>query len=405
MRILLTTRGSSGHLGPLVPFARAFLRNGHEVLVAAQRQHEANVERAGLPFAPVGDPPSEEWMPLMGQFAELDMATANEWMIGRFFAGIDLRAGLPDLEALVEGWRPDVILRESWEFGSTLVAEMEGIPIVRVGLGLAQVEEQSIALAAPAVNEARLKLGLAPDPAGERLADAPYFTVIPDALDDQAAAMPERTHRFRFGVSDEAVGLPDWWPGNDDPLVYVTFGSVAAGEHLPFFPALYRLAIDALAPLRVRVLMTIGDSARDPRELGELPENFHVESWVPHDDVARGAGVIVCHGGFGSTLGALAHAVPLVILPLFSSDQWANGGAVARAGAGISLEGEGPARSVLALPGPETLAGLPGAVERLLGDPSYRRRSARIAAAMRALPPVDASVEVLRAIVAETRSR
>ena len=287
MRILLTTRGSSGHLGPLVPFGRAYLHAGHELLVAAQAQHGANVERAGLPFAPVGDPPREEWMPLMGQFAELDMATANEWMIGRFFAGIDLRAGLPALRELVAGWRPDVIVRESWEFGSTLVAELEGIPIVRVGLGLAEMEEQSIALAAPAVNDARATLGLPSDPAGERLAAEPYFTTIPEPLEAPGAAMPERTHRFRFGVSEDRAELADWWPGNEDPLVYLTFGSVAAGEHLPFFPDLYRSAIDALAPLPVRVLMTIGDSARDAATLGELPENVHVETWVPHDDVAR----------------------------------------------------------------------------------------------------------------------
>ena len=398
MRILLTTRGSSGHLGPLVPFGRAFLRAGHELLVAAQAQHGANVERAGLPFAPVGDPPREEWMPLMAQFADLDMATANGWMIGRFFAGIDLRAGLPALRELAGGWRPDVIVRESWEFGSTLVAEQEGIPIVRVGLGLAEMEEQSIALAAPSVDEARATLGLPSDPAGDRLAAEPCFTTIPEPLEAPGAAMPGSTHRFRFGVSEDRAELADWWPGNEDPLVYLTFGSVAAGEHLPFFPELYRSAIEALAPLPVRVLMTIGDSAREAAELGELPENVHVETWVPHDDVARRADVIVCHGGFGSTLGALAHGVPLVILPLFSSDQWLNGAAVARAGAGISLEGEGPGRSVLGLPAPETLGELGGAVTRLLTEPGYRGDAQRMAAAILALPPVDASVEVLTAI-------
>ena len=36
MRVLLTTRGSSGHVTPLAPFGHALLRAGHEVLVAAQ---------------------------------------------------------------------------------------------------------------------------------------------------------------------------------------------------------------------------------------------------------------------------------------------------------------------------------------------------------------------------------
>jgi Glycosyltransferase family 28 C-terminal domain len=154
------------------------------------------------------------------------------------------------------------------------------------------------------------------DPGGERLAAAPFLTTIPRELEDPAVRVPARTSRFRFGVGAGAEELPDWWPGNEDPLVYLTFGSVAAGEHLPYYPALYRLAIDALSPLPVRVLVTVGDAAREIEELGKVPSNARIETWVAHDDVARRADVIVCHGGFGSTLGALAHGTPLVILPL-----------------------------------------------------------------------------------------
>jgi hypothetical protein len=63
---------------------------------------------------------------------------------------------------LVATWRPDLILRESWEHASALVAELNAIPIVRAGLGLAGMEEESIALAAPALGA---ELGLLADPA------------------------------------------------------------------------------------------------------------------------------------------------------------------------------------------------------------------------------------------------
>jgi UDP:flavonoid glycosyltransferase YjiC (YdhE family) len=404
MRVLLTTRGSSGHLGPLVPFARACERAGHEVVVAAQRQFEGNVERAGLPFIPFDDPPKEEWMPLMAQFAELDIATANDVMIREFFAGIDVRAELPGLRAIVERSRPDVIVRESWEFGSTLVAELHDIPLVRVGLGLTAVEERSIELAAAALEEPRASLGLAPDPAGDRLRDAVYLTAIPEELEDPGAEAPPRTHRFRFGATLDTPPPPDWWPGNDDPVVYLTFGSVAAGAHLPYYPALYRAAVDSLALLPARLLVTVGDAEREVAELGELPGNVHVETWVPHDEVASRADLIVCHGGFGSTLGALAHGVPVVVLPLFSSDQWANGKAVARAGAGICLDRDGETRNVLGLPGAEAFDELAGAASDVLADATYRRHAERIAEAMRSLPPVDDSVEVLEAIAAAERA-
>jgi UDP:flavonoid glycosyltransferase YjiC (YdhE family) len=400
MRVLFTTRGSSGHVGPLVPFAKALVHAGHEVVVAAQRQHAANVERAGLELAPVGDPPADEWMPLMGQFAELDLETSNRVMISKFFAGIDVRAALPGLREIVEGRRPDVIVRESWEFGSTLVADLYGIPIARVGLGLAEVEEETVAVVAPELDEARATVGLPPDPRGDRLREEPYFTAMPEALEAPDAPTPARSHRFRFEVGEGAEALPDWWPGQDGPLVYVSFGSVAAGSHLPYYPELYRGAIEALAPLPARVLVTIGDPARETSELGPLPPNVHAETWVPHDDVAARSAAIVCHGGYGSTLASLAHGVPLVVLPLFSTDQWANGEAVARTGAGICLE-RGPAtRSVLGLPGSEKVRSLGPAVVDVLEQQAYRREAERVAESMRTMLPVDRSVGILEAIAA-----
>lgn len=398
VHVLFTTRGSSGHLGPMVPFARALQRAGHSVVVAAQSRFAGNVERAGLELLPLADPPDEEWMPLMSNFGELDVASAHELMVRDFFAGIDVRAALPDLNGIVEARRPDLIVRESWEFASALVADRHAVPMARVGLGLGRIEEESIALAAPAVDAAGVEFGLAPDPSGERLAAAPYVTAMPALLEDEATGLPEPTHRFRFDAAAGSAPLPDWWPGNDDPLVYLSFGSVAAGGHLPYYPQLYRMAIAALVPLPIRLLVTVGDASRDLAELGELPANVHVETWVPHDDAAAAADAIVCHGGYGSTLGALAHRVPLVVMPLFSLDQWANGDAAARVGAGIALTGSAEGRSVLGLPAESTVDELPGAVTRLLDDAAFRQGAGRVADAMEALPPADAAVATFEEI-------
>jgi UDP:flavonoid glycosyltransferase YjiC (YdhE family) len=398
VRVLFTTRGSSGHLGPLVPFARACERAGHEVKVAAQEQFGGNVERAGLDFVAFDAPPSDEWMPLMSEFARLDFEAANAVMIGEFFGRLDVSAELPRLTAFVEGWRPELIVRESWEFGSTIVADLHRIPLARVGLGMVAIERETISIAAPSVDAARRDAGLPPDPEGARLRDPAYLTMIPEALETAGPAPAEVTHRFRFDASDEPAALPDWWPGVDGPLVYLSFGSVAAGGHLPYFPELYRAAIDSLASLPVRMLVTVGDAGRDPAELGPLPSNVHVETWVAHDDAAAAADVVVCHGGFGSTLGTLAHGTPLVVIPVFSTDQWANGEAVARAGAGITLADDPSSRGALALPSETVMAGLPGAVERVLEDDSYRAAAEAVAAAMRSLPPVEDSVEVLAAL-------
>jgi UDP:flavonoid glycosyltransferase YjiC (YdhE family) len=110
---------------------------------------------------------------------------------------------------------------------------------------------------------------------------------------------------------------------------------------------------------------------------------------VPQDEVLHRAAAVVTHGGHGSTLGALAHGVPLVVLPLFALDQWFNAEAVARAGAGVALDGERDTRLPIELPGEQTLAGLRPAVEHLLNDRAPRAAARRVADEMAALPGVD----------------
>lgn len=238
-------------LGPCAataPFGLAARRAGHEVLVAAQHQHRANVEGAGLDCAGVASPPPEEWMPLMAGFGRIGLDEANAVMIGEFFARLDTRAALPDLRRIVEQWHPDVIVRESMEFASTLVAELYEIPIARVGLGLAVVEELAIGLAAPAVDDARRALGLATDPVGDRLRAAPYLTVVPERLEHPAsAAPPAATHRFAHGLQPGTAGtaeLPDWWAGSDDPSYHRGAQRIAAA--IDALPAVDD-AVDVLA--------------------------------------------------------------------------------------------------------------------------------------------------------------
>jgi UDP:flavonoid glycosyltransferase YjiC (YdhE family) len=394
MRVLLTTRGSSGHVTPLAPFGHALVRAGHEVLVAAQWRFEENVRRTGLPFAPVGAPPDEEWMALLPEFARLGLDEGHDRMVAEFFGDLDVRAMLPRLRELAHEWHPDLIIRESWEYGSTIVAEERGIPLARVGLGVAGVEAVSDRAAVPAVDAARIAAGLPADPNGELMRATPYFSAMPTALEDPAVPLPPRTLRFRTAEAP-APAVAD-----AEPLVYVSFGSVTASAHLPYYPALYRAAIDALAPLPVRLLVTVGED-RDLGELGPLPPNVTAERWVPQDEVLAHASAVVTHGGHGSTLGALAHGVPLAVVPLFALDQWFNAEAVERAGAGVALSSDRLTRLAIEPPSEATRAALRPAVEQLLSDPGPSAAARAIADEMRALPPVDDAVPALEAIARE----
>jgi Erythromycin biosynthesis protein CIII-like, C-terminal domain len=103
-------------------------------------------------------------------------------------------------------------------------------------------------------------------------------------------------------------------------LVYVSFGSVAGS--LGRFDALYPAILEVLADLPVRVLITTGDGYGSVR-LDPLPANAWAQ-WWPQPAAMREAALLIGHGGFGTTMTAVAAGVPQLVLPLFSSDQFQN---------------------------------------------------------------------------------
>ena len=136
----------------------------------------------------------------------------------------------------------------------------------------------------------------------------------------------------------------------------------------------------AVEDLPVRVLLTVGRDL-DLDALPSAPDNVRVERWVPQQDVLGHAAAAVVHGGSGSTLGAIAAGVPLVVVPLFA-DQPQNAARVAEVGAGVAVV---PDREE-----PEAaLSPLREAILEVLRDESYRERAAALAAESRAQPVVD----------------
>jgi hypothetical protein len=394
MRVLISTTGYPRHVLPLVPFAYAMLSAGHEVCVAAPGSHGAFVRDAGLKFIGCGSPPADEIGRILARAASLPRERGDALIICEAFGRVGTRAMLADLLQITGAWRPDIVIRESQEFAPLLAAEHHGIPHARVGLGLARTEAQTIAFAAPAIDQLGMELKLPADPGGERIHGAPYLTLVPGRLDGTPAARAPAPLRFRDARPERLESL-EWAARGDRPLVYLTFGSVAAS--LGFYPDLYRHAIDALAELPIRLLVTVGPQS-DPAALAPLPAHVRVERWLPQATVLPHVAAVVCHGGYGTSLGALAAGVPLVLMPLFAGDQWQLASRIGEIGAGILLEEEPRTpRTTFAPPSSDTIAGLPGAVSDVLNDPGYRGAAATIADAIGRLPPIEAAADFLRA--------
>ena len=392
----MTTTGYGGHFLPLLPFGRACVRAGHEVRVAAPASRRATIERAGLDFVACADPDPGALAQLVASLAELDRRDGHARMMSVGFPSIAARAVLRDIVEIVDRWQPHLVVRESQEYAGALAAERGGVQHVRVALGLSAQEDATLALAAGAVDELRGELGLAADPDARALREPPCLTFVPPPLEQPGDSERPGVHRFR--AVRNGASEPGLIEGDGGPLLYVTFGSVAG--LLGLFPGVYRATLERLAGLEARILVTIGEDA-DPRELGSLPPNVRVERWVAQDAVISQAAAVVCHGGYGSVLGALAYGVPVVALPLFADDQWRNARRVHDLGAGIAIEGNrGSERRMLDGPGGEALLALPNAIAAVLDNPSYGRAARSVSAAIEALAPVDEAAGLLEAIAA-----
>jgi UDP:flavonoid glycosyltransferase YjiC (YdhE family) len=99
-----------------------------------------------------------------------------------------------------------------------------------------------------------------------------------------------------------------------------------------------------------------------------------VIGWADHDALLSGCAAVVTHGGLGTTLRALAHGVPLVLLSL-GRDQGFNAARLSELGAGIRLDAGAAAAEIRR------------AVDRVLSDPSYAAAAAELGARIAAEEP------------------
>jgi UDP:flavonoid glycosyltransferase YjiC (YdhE family) len=127
-------------------------------------------------------------------------------------------------------------------------------------------------------------------------------------------------------------------------------------------PLLQRL-LDAIAPLPVRALVTLGplDSVAF-----HAPPNAVLERFVPHAAVLPQAALLVTQCGMGGITKALAHGVPLVCLPLVG-DQPDNAARVVARGAGVRLAPDASPEQIRA------------AILRVLAEPRFRAEAQRLA--------------------------
>ena len=384
MRILVSSTFFSGHLLPLLTYAEAFRHRGHEVLVSAPHTVAPTLVKADFAHAASNVPTPEEMAPFK---AALDAANAQEALIIgardgflRQFA----RAALSSLQQTIAEWRPEFILRESFEFAALAAAERASIPHARVSVHSNQHEAGISVHLIDALDEFRAACGL-PGDGGASLRAEPIFTAFPAFLDGNADAVGWRApfrSREPGAPTPPSKTSPAWAPRDGEPLIYITFGTVSGSSERA--KATYRAALEAVSALPVRALLTTGP-VMDPKALGPIPANVAVETYVPQAEIFPFANAVVCHGGSGSVIGGLAAGLPVVVAPIFA-DQPVNARSVDAARLGVAVFDR-------------EMSGLRSAMQRVLVDAEIRSNALEMARQIAALPTRDDAVDAMLASV------
>ncbi len=391
MRVLLTTQPGYGHFRPLLPLARALVAEGHEVRVGTSASFASVVEREGLAAEAVG----LNWLHGVESTIPPELRPPPEAnTIATYFAHKFVRMTAERLAAdvvtLSDRWRPDVIVRETTEYGGSLAAQILGLP--SAGLQVASptlMSDDVLAEVAIALDEIRPRLGLASDPELNARGDELVICFAPPALHDPAARLPAGLRSFHPGSPRESDVLDDDVArlGVERPLVYATLGTVFNDPEYQseFFPAIQAGLFDA----RVDLLMAVGPYV-DPTSLGNQRPGVEVLPYVPQRAVLDRSAVVICHGGYGTVLDAIDTSVPLVVVP-FGADQYVNAASVQRLGIGIVVEEEPPSSQTIR-----------DAVDALLhADSPHRQRLQMLREEWCALPGPDKAVHALMALAEE----
>lgn len=352
MRLLFAFAGGQGHFDPLVPLARAAAAEGHDVAVTGRADMLEAIREPGFEAieSPGKAPDPAARMPLKAYDPADEERALREWYAGEL--------ALQRAKALTEiarDWRAERIVRDEVDYGARVAAERLALPCACV-LVIAAASFLRPDIVADRVPRLRSALGMT--------GRAPVETV----LSPFPPSIRETADAFAFRAGDP--------PAARGEAVYLTLGTVFNAESGDLLPR----ALEGVRELGVPLVVTTGRQV-DPAELGRQPPYVRVQRWIPQGELLPWCRAVVSQGGSGIAMGALAHGLPSVLLPV-GADQPHTAARVAELGAGVVLD-----------PLSASSEEIGGAVRRVLDDDGgFRAAAMRVREEYLGLPPAAEAV-------------
>ncbi|WP_330172912.1 macrolide-inactivating glycosyltransferase [Streptomyces sp. NBC_01498] len=367
--IAMFSIAAHGHVNPSLEVIRELVARGHRVSYAIPASFAEKIATTGAEpviytsTLPMDDDP-DAWGTEMIDSLEPFLADGMQ--------------SLPRLAEAFEGDLPDLVISDITSYPAPVLARRWGVPYLQLSPNMVAWEGYDEEVAAPMgarlAESERGRAYLARFQAwlDENGMDLPMdrfvihpdraIVLIPRALQLFADRVDESVYTFVGACQGERADQGEWErPAGAGKVLLVSLGSANTKQ-----PAFYRACVEAFGELPGwHVVLQIGAFV-DPSELGAVPGNIEVRSWVPQLDILRKADAFITHAGAGGSQEGLATGTPMVAVPL-AVDQFGNADTLVGLGVARKLSME-----------EATADALREAVTALVADPGVARRGEEI---------------------------
>ncbi|MFD4860351.1 macrolide-inactivating glycosyltransferase [Streptomyces atratus] len=367
--IAMFSIAAHGHVNPSLEVIRELVARGHRVSYAIPASFAEKVAVTGAePVLYTSVLPTEEAPDAWGT----ELIDNLEPFLD------DAVQALPQLIKAFDGDEPDLVLHDITSYPARVLAHRWGVPAVSLSPNLVAWDGYEEEVGEPMTAELkRSERGRAyyrrfqdwltengidqhPDPFVGRPPRS--LVLIPEVLQPNADRVDKAVHTFVGACQGDRADQGEWQrPEGAERVLLVSLGSAFTNQ-----PGFYRDCVTAFGGLSGwHVVLQIGAWV-DVAELGDVPANVEVHSWVPQLSVLKQADAFITHAGAGGSQEGLATATPMVAVPQ-AVDQFGNAD---------MLQALGVARHLpMAEVAPESLR---AAVLGLVGDPEVAKRAAAV---------------------------
>lgn len=371
--ITVVTVDAGGNVPPALRIAGELARRGHRIEVLGHRRQAGAVARAGHAFRALDS--LDFWNSAVRRSVPAAIGQA-----ARLASDREVER---EVRAAVSAAGSDAALVDSLMASSVRGAQAAGAPSAVLFHTFLEFWERSYRRG-PVGVAARLR---GADPLAE-WARASARVVASDLALDPASSRRTPLERGTEWIGAIESGEPSAPDAATPPLVIVSLSTT-------WFPGqtdAYQHIATALGALPVRGLITLGGLSPD-RDL-RLPPNVVLRERADHDEVFAKASLLVGHGGHSTTFRALAHGLPVLLLPMHPMlDQPVIARSIERAGAGRAL---GRTAS------PERIA---AAITALLADERARAAAGALGERIRATDASGAAADAVERLAGGTAAR